>query len=269
VSAAVPTAVPAALHAEWTKLRTLPSNAWAALLLVAGTVAVGGGTAAVTTTGNCPPGRCDTDLAAVSLTGVYAGQNVVVVLAVLAVTGEYATQMIATTLTASPRRAAVCAAKVVVVTVFVLVTSAVAVLGSVVAARFILPGNGYSRAAGHPPLSLSDATTLRSAGGTVLYLGLIAVLCLGVGLAVRDTAGAITIVLAGLYLVPLAAQAIPDAELRDDLLRLAPMTAGLAIQATRDLAQLPIGPWAGLGVLAAYAAGALLLGAVLFQVRDA
>jgi len=49
----------------------------------------------------------------------------------------------------------------------------------------------------------------------------------------------------------------------------APMTAGLSVQATRGLGSLAIGPWAGLGVLACYAAGALLLGAVLFKVRDA
>ena len=38
------------------------------------------------------------------------------------------------------------------------------------------------------------------------------------------------------------------------------MTAGLAIQATTDLRSLPISPWAGLGVLAAWAAAALLVG---------
>jgi ABC-2 type transport system permease protein len=44
------------------------------------------------------------------------------------------------------------------------------------------------------------------------------------------------------------------------------MTAGLAVQFTRGAA--PIGPWHGLGVLAAYAGAALLVGTVLFAVRD-
>lgn len=48
-----------------------------------------------------------------------------------------------------------------------------------------------------------------------------------------------------------------------------PTTAGLAIQATAHLHSLPIGPWAGLGVLAAWAAAALLLGGVLLELRDA
>jgi hypothetical protein len=46
--------------------------------------------------------------------------------------------------------------------------------------------------------------------------------------------------------------------------QIGPMTAGLAIQATTSLNTLPISPWAGLGVLAAWAAGALLL-----RMRDA
>ena len=47
------------------------------------------------------------------------------------------------------------------------------------------------------------------------------------------------------------------------------MTAGLAIQATIHLHSLPLSPWAGLGVLAAWAAGALLAGGLLLRLRDA
>ena len=47
------------------------------------------------------------------------------------------------------------------------------------------------------------------------------------------------------------------------------MTAGLAIQATSDLRSLPISPWAGLGVLAAWATAALLTGGLLLRLRDA
>src|SRR5260221_12970221 len=47
------------------------------------------------------------------------------------------------------------------------------------------------------------------------------------------------------------------------------MTAGLAIQATTGLSGLPISPWAGLGVLAAWAAAALLAGGLLLRLRDA
>ena len=47
------------------------------------------------------------------------------------------------------------------------------------------------------------------------------------------------------------------------------MTARLAIQATTDLRSLPISPWAGLGVLAAWAAGAMAVGGLLLRLRDA
>jgi ABC-2 type transport system permease protein len=46
------------------------------------------------------------------------------------------------------------------------------------------------------------------------------------------------------------------------------MSAGLAIQATTNLASLPLSPRAGLGVLAAWAAGTLVAGGLLLRLRD-
>jgi ABC-2 type transport system permease protein len=47
------------------------------------------------------------------------------------------------------------------------------------------------------------------------------------------------------------------------------MSAGLAVQATVRLRGLPIGPRAGLGVLACWAAAALLADGLLLRARDA
>jgi ABC-2 type transport system permease protein len=47
------------------------------------------------------------------------------------------------------------------------------------------------------------------------------------------------------------------------------MNAGLYVQATKAPNTLPLTPWQGLAVLAAWACGALLLGAVLLRFRDA
>jgi ABC-2 type transport system permease protein len=47
------------------------------------------------------------------------------------------------------------------------------------------------------------------------------------------------------------------------------MTAGLDIQATTGLRSLPLSPWVGLGVLAAWAAAALLAGGLVLRLRDA
>jgi ABC-2 type transport system permease protein len=52
-------------------------------------------------------------------------------------------------------------------------------------------------------------------------------------------------------------------------MQIGPMSAGLAIQATTRLSSLPIGPWAGLGVLAAWTAAALLAGGLVLRLRDA
>jgi ABC-2 type transport system permease protein len=259
-----------AVHAEWTKLRTVPSTAWLALALVASTVVLGAAATAGASTDACPsPAECYEDTTKLSLTGVWLGQVAAVVLAVLAMTTEYGTGTIHATLAASPSRRTVLLAKAAVVTGIVLAAGTLGVLGSLAAARGILPGNGFTPAAGYPLPSPADGPTLRAAVGTVLYLGLVALLSLGVGTVVRDTAGALTAVLTLLFNAPVIATFVTDPDWQERLQRFAPMTAGLAVQATRGLDRLPIGPWAGLGVLAAYAGAALLLGAVAFTVRDA
>ena len=85
---------------------------------------------------------------------------------------------------------------------------------------------------------------------------------------IRDTAVSIGVVLGLLYLPPILAQVVAD-PLRRHLLQIAPMSAGLAIQATTDLRSQPIGPWAGLGVLAGWAAAALFAGGLRLRLRDA
>jgi ABC-2 type transport system permease protein len=103
----------------------------------------------------------------------------------------------------------------------------------------------------------------------VLYLALIALLSLGAATALREAAAAIGAVLGLLYILPIIAVFTGNATLSRHLEQIAPMTAGLAIQATTGLRSLPISPWAGLGVLAAWAAGSLVLGAMLLRSRDA
>jgi ABC-2 type transport system permease protein len=177
--------------------------------------------------------------------------------------------MVRVTLTAMPRRPTVLAAKAALLTGMTLAAGTIAVLGSLLAGRLILPGNGFVAARGHPLLSLADGPTMRAAAGSVLYLALVALLSLGTATAVRDSATAIGIVLALLYLFPIIAQAVSDPDWQRHLEQIGPMSAGLAVQATTNPRSLPIGPWAGLGVLAAWAAAALLTGGLLLQRRDA
>ena len=72
----------------------------------------------------------------ISLVGVQAGQAVVAVLGVLIITGEYSSGMIRSTLAAMPRRWPMLAAKATMLTGLVLLAGTVAVLGSLMLARF-------------------------------------------------------------------------------------------------------------------------------------
>lgn len=257
------------LHAEWTKLRTLRSNVWLAAAVAVFTVAAGVAAMSTVDTGRCPtPAQCFEDVPRLALTGVWFGQVAAIVLAVGVIGGEYGTGLIRATLAARPRRHQVLLGKAAVVTATVLVSGTAGVLGALLAGRILLPGKGFTEANGYPPLSVTDPATLRAAAGTVLYLTLVALLALGVATAVRGTAAALSTVLSLLLITPVLAGLVQDPTWHDRLERLAPMTAGLAVQATTHLDRLPIAPWAGIGVLAAYAAAALLTGGWLLARRD-
>jgi ABC-2 type transport system permease protein len=262
---AAPEELICALHAEWTKLRTLAGTWWLLLTAIALTTAVGAGAATAVT---CQAAGCGQDPAKIALSGIDLSQAVVAVLAVLAIAGEYSAGMIRTTLTAMPRRLSVLGANAVAVSSLTLAAGAVGVLASMLAGRLVLPGRGFTPLHGYPPLSLTSGPDLRAAAGSVLYLALIALLALGVATAVRDSAVSIGLVLALLYLFPVIASALNPHWSRH-LEQIGPMSAGLAVQATTDLRSLPLAPWQGLGVLALWAAGALLAGAVALRLRDA
>ena len=141
----------------------MASTGWLLLGVVVVTVAVSAAADAAdvcTSSAGCHP-----DVARLTLTGTDVGQAMVVIMAVIAVTAEYRTGMIRATLAAVPLRTAVLAAKATVVTGLTLAAGAVAVLGSVLAGRLLLPGHG---------LTLPAGPMLRAAAGSVLYLVLIA-----------------------------------------------------------------------------------------------
>jgi len=76
-------------------------------------------------------------------------------------------------------------------------------------------------------------------------------------------------VLGVLYLFPLAADMISNPVLTRHLDQIGPLPAGLDAQATIGVNGLPLTPWQGLGVVALWTAGALLLGALVLKFRDA
>jgi ABC-2 type transport system permease protein len=256
-----------ALHAEWTKLRTISGPAW--LLLGIAALTAGVGAAAVGAT-HCPAGtQCAVDPTKLSLTGIQFGQAVVAILAVLTICNEYSTGLIRITLTAMPRREVVYAAKAITVAGLALVAGAVGVFGSVLAGHLILPGHGFTAARGFHAVWFSYGPALRAAEGSVLYLGLIALLSLGIGAMIRDSAVSIGAVLGVLYIFPIVLAFVTNSTWQHRLERWTPTNAGLTIEDTTGLHSLAIGPWAGLGVLAIWAGAALLVGGLVFRFRDA
>lgn len=263
-----PSALAEAVHAEWTKLRTVSSTSWLVATTIALTVGVSASLSAVVTCPG-PASTCTMDPAKASLTGVMLGQATIAVLAVMFMTSEYSSGMIRVTLAASPRRTTVLAAKGLVLTAVVVITGAIAVLASVLLSGPFLPGNGFTSAKGFVPVSLLHGPIVRAAAGSVLYFELIALLGLGLATALRDSGAAMTLVLGLLYVLPVIGALLPTGVWARRFERYSPMNAGLAIQATRNLAKLPIGPWEGLGVLACWAGVAMLAGWLALSVRDA
>ena len=255
----------AILHAEWTKARTLTSTFWLLVGAIAATIPL---SIVVAAGQNCQATGCTTDPAKMSLVGLYLGQTVVAVFGVLAISGEYATGMNILTFAAMPRRTKVLGAKAAVLTVLVLPAALLAVLGSLAAGLQLLPSRGFTSSHGYPSLSLDSATMLRVTFGSMLYLALIGLLSLGIATAVRDAAVAIGLVFTLMFVFPILVAFIHNAPLQRHLEQIAPMLAGMAIQNTVNVASQPLGPWAGLGVLALWAGGALLLGWVVLLRRD-
>ncbi|GAA1672847.1 hypothetical protein GCM10009745_14660 [Kribbella yunnanensis] len=226
-----------ALHGEWTKLRTVAGPLWLLVGTVAVTVALG---AVATSVVSCTAAGCGGDTMRLTVSGIYLGQALVAVLGVLVISGEYSSGMVRISLTAIPLRTTLFVAKAVILSGVVALAATVAVIGSYVAGRQVLPF------VGDQALSLG---TLRAIGEAVCYLVLIGLLSLGVATAVRDSAASIGGVLGLLYIVPIIAQTISDPDWQRRLEKLAPMTGGLGVTVV----------WAGL---------ALLVGGLLLRLRD-
>jgi ABC-2 type transport system permease protein len=252
-----------AIRAEWAKTWSDPGTAW----LLGALVVLSVGVSAITIgTSRCPAAGCGQDPARISLAGVYLGQAVAALAGVLTIGSEHRTGMIRVTLTAIPRRGRLLAAKTLVLAGPVLAASALAVGASMLAGQLILPGRGFTPARG---FDLASGPMWRASSCAALYLMLVAVLSLGVTTAVRDSPAATGIALGLLYLFPITAALVTNPAIQRHLQQIGPMSAGLDSQATAGLNGLPLTPWQGLGIVALWAIGALILGSLLLRLRDA
>jgi ABC-type transport system involved in multi-copper enzyme maturation permease subunit len=221
-----------------------------------------------------------------SLIGVDVAQLVIGVLGVLVITAEYGTGTIRATFSAAPRRPLVLAAKVGVFTL------AAFVLSEIVAFVAFLVGQAMlSAPATHASLSTPGA--LRAVVGSGLYVCVIGLIGLALGLIIRHSAGALGAFVGVLLIFPLIVSALPQSLVRA-IQRYEPLQIGKTMSTVRALAiagtfravkTLPTGhrvvqhgsigpspiftPWAGFGVLCAYAVVLLAVGTYLLVRRDA
>jgi ABC-2 type transport system permease protein len=188
-------------------------------------------------------------------------QVTAVVLGTLAVTSEYGSGMIRATLAATPRRGAVLAAKAVVL------TGTLFVAGTVTAFAGYFGGNWFLEREGIG-IALSDEGVLRAMFGGGLYMAGLGLLAAAVGLLVRHTAAALSIVLGTVFVAGTMVFLIPG-EWGEWIGKLMPGNAGSPITAPVSFNPVALDPWPGFAVFMAEVAVVLVIGWVTFRRRDA
>jgi ABC-2 type transport system permease protein len=249
------------LRSEWIKLSTLRSTWITLAAALFGTIAVGAlaSWAIDAHWARMSPGdRAGFSPVSQSLTGVYLAQLAIGVLGVLVISGEYATGMIRATLSAVPRRLPVLWAKLLV---FAALTFVVTLIGAVVS--FFL-GQALLHSHG---TTIGAPGALRAVVGVALYLTVVGVIALGIGFALRSTAGGIASVFGLLLVLPAIGHVLPTSW-QTDVLPYLPSEAGGALYSLHPGAG-TLSPWVGFAVMCAWAAAAVVAGAVALQRRDA
>ena len=248
------------LASEAWKLRSVRSTAWALLAAVAFNVGLAALLAIFLPDALSAHAKATLDTTRVSLGGLHLSQVACGLLGVLAISSEYTSGLIRTTLSAVPDRRLVLAAKALVLTAVVAVVATASCLAGYLSFELLVADH-------HLRTSLSDPGVLRAVVGGGLYLTAVALLGLGLGAALRSSAGAIASLLGLLLIPPLLLALLPDSW-RTAASPYTPLEAGSAIVSVhQDPGSL--GPWGGFGLFCAYTLLALAAGFILIDHRDA
>lgn len=197
-------------------------------------------------------------LVALIVAGLTAG-----VFGALLITTEYSSGTIRATLSATPKRPTLLAAKIGVTAAVTLVFCEVLSFLSFFVGQAILSGGGA------PHASLGSPGALRAVLMTGAFVALLALMSFGFGLICRSTAGAIASYAGVVFVLPLVMHTISPSSVR----YLPTMLLTNSIMATKNFGGQgdlgPLTPAVGLLLMAIYAAIALFVGASLFVKRDA
>jgi ABC-type transport system involved in multi-copper enzyme maturation permease subunit len=183
---------------EWIKLRSLRSTYF--MLLAAAVIALAVAMVvcsvdASQVTHPLPGRHAPVDPLADSFVGFMIAQLIFAALGVLAMTGEYSSGLIRTTFAAIPARRAVLAAKAAVICAVTLAVGLVTALAAFLAGQAILSTQ-------HLGISLSHPDAARAIIAAGLFLPAVALTGLALGVLIRNAAGALTVVVAVLFVVP-------------------------------------------------------------------
>ncbi|GHJ39528.1 ABC transporter permease subunit [Streptomyces sp. TS71-3] len=252
-----------AAAAEWGKLRSTRSTYWTLLSGFAVSVGFSALLASIVSSGYddlSARAKADFDPAYQGLQGLGYALVAFGVLGVLTITSEYSGGLIRVSLAAVPRRGRLLAAKAAVLGGLVLVVGEVSSAVSFAVSQAIFAAKGADARLGDPGM-------LRAVLGGGLYIAVITLLSLALGVIVRRSAGALTVVLTVLFVLPAVGAFLPGSagETYNNLL---PANAGQAIMAVRPQDG-SLGPWAGFGVLCLYTAVLMAVAWGSFQRRDA
>lgn len=189
--------------------------------------------------------------------GSSIGLFVVMVMAALTVTSEYRFGVIRTTFQAEPRRSRVLLAKAALVALVVLV------LGELIA--FATFGMG-SLLAGESGISLSTAQDVRVTAGVGLAYAAVAVLAVAVGALIRQSAGAVVVLLLFPLLIENLVGIIPT--VGDDIYQWLPFV-NLNNFLGQGTGPITLSPWGSLAYFVAIVAAVMAVALVVVNRRDA
>lgn len=193
--------------------------------------------------------------------GLIFSQISAVVLGALVVTSEYGTGMIRSTLAATPGRTRVLGAKALVLSGFLFV------VGTLTAFLGYFGGNAFFKSEG-VGISLGDEHILRSMLGAGLYMAGLGVFSAAIGLLVRHTAAAISIVLGLVFIIGQVVGLIPGA-VGEWVMKLMPGNAGPGIVVPVSFGPDMLDPWTGFAVFLVEVAVLMVAGLLVFKQRDA
>ncbi len=258
----------AVVRSEWIKYRSVRSTVIGTLIMLILTIGIGlliglavrGHLSTMT-----PVERASTGSIQLAMGGILFAQFAVGVIGALLITSEYSSNSIRTTLAAVPNRLRLIAAKAIVLSVVLFVVGEIA--------SFIAYFDGaaifHGTIAAMP--SLSQGKTLQVVLLSGLYLMLMGLFGLGLGLVLRQSAGAISTYTSLLLILPILVFLLPSSW-QSHITKFEPSVLGQAMRSTTGALRggTPVfGTWSATGILFAYCAAALGAGIILMQRRDA